>query len=171
MKNLKLRALITGAAIAAVYTVLCVALAPISYGMIQFRISEVLCILPLFFPEAIPGLFIGCLLSNLLGGAGILDIIFGSLATLLAALCTYGLRRIPLLAIAMPVVFNGLIIAVVLHFAVAAPLLVTMGSIALSEAVILYAGGYPLYLVLRRTKFVLDRTGGTPEPKDPYHQP
>ena len=75
-----LRRLVRGALIAAIYAVLCAALAPISYGEVQFRISEALTILPLLMPEAIPGLFVGCLIANLIGGAGILDIVFGSLA-------------------------------------------------------------------------------------------
>ena len=74
---------------AALYTALTLIAAPISFGNIQFRISEALCILPYFFPQAIPGLFIGCIFSNLFGGMGIFDIVFGSLATLLAAIFTY----------------------------------------------------------------------------------
>lgn len=72
-----LRRLVRGALIAAIYAVLCAALAPISYGEVQFRISEALTILPLLMPEAVPGLFVGCLIANLIGGAGILDIVFG----------------------------------------------------------------------------------------------
>lgn len=78
--------MVYAAAIAAIYTVLTMVFAPISFGPVQFRISEALCILPFFTPAAVPGLFIGCLLSNLLCGAAALDIIFGSLATLIGAL-------------------------------------------------------------------------------------
>lgn len=88
-----LRRLVRGALIAAIYAVLCAALAPISYGEVQFRISEALTILPLLMPEAVPGLFVGCLIANLIGGAGILDIVFGSLATLIAGLLTYAMRK------------------------------------------------------------------------------
>lgn len=77
------------ALIAACYVVVTVALAPIAFGEVQFRISEALTILPLFTPAAIPGLFIGCLIGNTLGGAVLPDIIFGSLATLLGAIGTY----------------------------------------------------------------------------------
>lgn len=69
--------MVYAAAIAAIYTVLTMVFAPISFGPIQFRISEALCILPFFTPAAVPGLFIGCLLSNLLCGAAALDIILG----------------------------------------------------------------------------------------------
>ncbi len=141
-----------GAVIAAVYTVLCLVLQPISYGPVQFRISEALCALPLLLPEAVPGLFIGCVLANLLGGGHILDIVFGSLATLIAAYGTYKLRSIPLLGLLPPVIANGIIVSIVLHFTVNAPLWLTILSISLSEAVVVYALGYPLYLLLRKQK-------------------
>ena len=66
--------LVYGAAIAAIYVVLTMVFLPISFGPIQFRISELLCVLPYFTPAAIPGLFIGCLLANFLGGAAALDV-------------------------------------------------------------------------------------------------
>ena len=66
---------------------------PISFGPIQFRISELLCVLPYFTPAAIPGLFIGCLLANFLCGAAALDVIFGSIATLIGAVGSYLLRK------------------------------------------------------------------------------
>ena len=74
--------------IAALYIILTMAFYPISFGAVQIRISEMMTILPLFCPEAILGLSIGCLISNLFGN-GILDIIFGTLATFLASMCTY----------------------------------------------------------------------------------
>ena len=81
-----------GAIIAAMYAALTILFAPISYGAVQVRISEAFTILPLFTPAAIPGLFIGCLLANILGGAIVWDIIFGSLATLIGAALGYLLR-------------------------------------------------------------------------------
>ena len=85
--------LVYGAAIAAIYVVLTMVFLPISFGPIQFRISELLCVLPYFTPAAIPGLFIGCLLANFLGGAAALDVIFGSIATLIGAVGSYLLRK------------------------------------------------------------------------------
>ncbi len=82
-------AAVTGAA----YAALTMLLAPISYGAIQCRVSEVLCILPFFIPCTAWGLFAGCAIANLLSAAGIFDVVFGSLATLLAALCTAWLGR------------------------------------------------------------------------------
>lgn len=105
------------AAIAAIYTVLTMVFAPISFGPVQFRISEALCILPFFTPAAIPGLFIGCLLSNLLCGAAALDVVFGSLATLIGAFGSYQLRKTKWLVCVPPIAANTIIIPWVLRFA------------------------------------------------------
>lgn len=87
--------LATAGIIAALYAVMAyfASIFGVAYGPIQCRFSEALCVLPFFFPEAVPGLFIGCLVSNLLSPYGALDIVFGSLATLLAALWTQRVRR------------------------------------------------------------------------------
>ena len=154
-KNL-VRRLTIGAVIAAAYAALGLALMPISFGAVQFRLSEALCILPLFFPEAVPGLFVGCLLANLLGGLGILDVVFGSLATLIAAWMSYRLRNYPLLAILPPVLVNAVIIGLVLYYAAGEPLWFSIGSIFLSQAVVCYVVGYPLYLLLKRSPFFRD---------------
>ena len=87
----------------------------LAYNAIQFRLSEILTVLPVFVPSAIPGLVIGCIISNLSSPFGVIDIVCGSLATLLAAVCTYWLRSVrikglPLLATLPPVIFNGIII-------------------------------------------------------------
>ena len=97
------RALARGAIIAALYTALTVLLAPLSYGEVQIRFSEAFTLLPILMPEAVPALLVGCLLANILGGCTIFDIVFGSLATLLAALCTRRLREKFWLAALMPV--------------------------------------------------------------------
>ncbi len=108
--------LVRCALIAAVYTVLCLALAPFSYGAVQVRLAEVLCLLPVFGPEYIVGVTLGCFLSNLLGST-IIDVVFGTLATLLACVVTYKLRNLRVgkakLAIAAsipPILFNAVIV-------------------------------------------------------------
>ncbi|MBE5799942.1 MAG: QueT transporter family protein [Clostridiales bacterium] len=108
-------ALTRGAIIAALYAVITLLLAPISYGEVQIRLSESLTLLPVLLPEAVPALAVGCLLSNILGGAMIFDVIFGTLATLLAAVCTRLLRRNQLAASFMPVLYNGVIVGTVVH--------------------------------------------------------
>ena len=105
--------------IAALYTVLSYfsSIFGVAYGPIQCRFSEALTILPFFTPAAIPGLFVGCLLSNLIGGAVVWDVVFGSLATLIGALGTYLLRRHRKLLCLPPIISNTLIIPFVLRYA------------------------------------------------------
>ncbi|MGX8701917.1 QueT transporter family protein [Caproiciproducens sp.] len=119
MKNQSQRAqyLAQGAMIGAIYTVLTLlaALANLAYGPVQFRFSEALTILPVFTPAAVPGLAVGCLLANIWSGYGAADMVFGTLATLLAAVCTRMVRNIrfkniPVLAPLPPVLFNAAII-------------------------------------------------------------
>lgn len=123
MKNRKAYFITQAAVIAAVYVVLTLAINAfdLASGAIQVRISEALTILPYFTPAAIPGLFVGCLLSNFLTGAPIWDVVFGSLATLLGAAGTYMLRRQKWLAPLPPVIANIPIIPPVLHFAYGLP--------------------------------------------------
>ena len=82
------RRIALAAVTAALYAGLTMALAPISFGVVQFRVAEALTLLPFIMPEAVPGLFVGCLLANFLGGFGIIDVVFGSAATLAAACLT-----------------------------------------------------------------------------------
>lgn len=151
-KNPGARTLARGAIIAALYTALTLVLAPISYGEMQIRLSEALTLLPILMPEAVPALAVGCLLSNILGGCTIFDILFGTLATLLAALCTRRLKDRFWLAAAMPVLFNGVIVGAVVHFCYAPviPLPLCMLSVAAGEAVACLIAGPLLLRVLRR---------------------
>ncbi len=111
--------LVRAAVIAALYVVLTwlSALVGLSSGAIQFRLSEALCVLPVFTAAAVPGLAVGCLLANLLTGAVVWDVIFGSLATLLGALGAYALRRWKYLAPIPTVAANVLIVPFVLRYA------------------------------------------------------
>lgn len=104
------------AVIAAVYVVLCLVLAPFSYGAIQVRVAEALCLLPVFGAEYIIGVTLGCFLANLFGST-IIDVIFGTLATLLACLVTYRLRNLRIKGLAIPaslppVLFNAVIVGI-----------------------------------------------------------
>ena len=151
LKPQNTRALARGAIIAALYTALTVLLAPLSYGEVQIRFSEAFTLLPMLMPEAVPALLVGCLLSNIIG-CTMFDIVFGSLATLLAAICTYKLRDKFWLSALMPVLFNGVIVGAVVHFcyapAIALPL--CMLSVAAGEAVACLIVGPILISVLRR---------------------
>lgn len=118
MKNKKVSYLTQAAMIAAIYVVLTVVFAPISFGEIQVRIAEMLTILPIFTPAAIPGLFIGCLIGNIMGGAILPDIICGSIATLIGAAGTYMLREHhKIVAVLPPIFVNTLIVPFVLRYA------------------------------------------------------
>ena len=93
MKNLSIRELTTAGLVASLYTVLSLAFQPISFGVYQIRIAEALTVLPFLVPAAIPGLYIGCLLANVLGNMGWLDIVVGPLLTLAAAFFTWRTAR------------------------------------------------------------------------------
>ena len=152
------RNLITAAVVGALYAVLTMVLAPISYGALQFRVSEVLCILPFFMPFTAWGLFVGCVVANLMSTAGVLDVVFGSLATLITCLCIAwcgkkgNTLKARLLACFMPVIWNGLIVGATLTIALAGlnPLthfgafLVFAGEVALGELGVMYLIGLPL---------------------------
>ncbi len=153
VKNMKttttyIRYMVEAAIIAAMYAALTI-LIPGGSGQIQIRVSEALTVLAFFTPAAIPGLFVGCLAANLFVGAGIYDIIFGSLATLIAAFLT---SKMPVkyLAPLPPVIANAVIVAFILKVSINAPLLVTMGFVALGELVACYGLGYPLILFLEK---------------------
>ncbi len=115
----KTKAITQSAIIAALYVVLTFISNSmgLASGVIQIRISEALTVLPFFTPSAIPGLFIGCLLSNILSGSVVWDIIFGSIATLIGAVGTYSLRKHTWLAPVSPIISNTIIIPLVLIYA------------------------------------------------------
>ena len=140
-----------GAIIASMYTALTLLFAPISYGAIQFRISEALAVLPYFAPVAVDGLFIGCLISNIFGGNGIHDILFGSLATLAAAIATYRIRS-KLLAPLPPVVINAVVIGAMLSLLYELDLFMSMLTVGIGQFVVLYALGLPLIFLLDKRK-------------------
>lgn len=119
MKNQKkIRNVAVGAVVAALYVVLTYLanMLGLASGAIQVRLSEILTVMPIFTPAAIPGLFIGCLIANILTGCALWDVIFGSLATLIGAVGTYLLRKHNLLAVLPPILANAIIVPFVLLF-------------------------------------------------------
>ena len=116
---MKTKKLVTAGIIAALYVVLTMisAMLGLSSGVIQFRISEALTVLPYFTPAAIPGLFLGCLIANILSGSIVVDVIFGSLATLIGAIGSYLLRKYKYLVALPPVISNMVIVPFVLKYA------------------------------------------------------
>ena len=143
--NRSVRSLCLAAMIAALYLALTLLFQPISFGAVQFRISEAMTLLPAIFPEATIGLTLGCFLSNFLAGANVYDVVFGTLAPLLAALSWYA--AIP------PVVCNGVIVGLVLTYAYQIPALwMNMLTVAAGEAVVCFALGVPLVRFLNKHK-------------------
>lgn len=158
---MRTRFLARGALIGALYVLISLAAAPFGSGLIQVRLSEALCVLPWFTPVAIPGLFLGCLLANLLTGAVVYDVIFGSLATGLAALCTYLLRRkgcskwlAPLPAVIINALVVGYLLAYVYQVGVPMPLCAL--SVAAGQATACYGLGMPLFGFLEKQAGLFD---------------
>ena len=149
MKNKTLQ-LTRAALIAALYVILTflAQLFGLASGVIQFRLSETLTVMPLFYKEAIPGLWVGCVLANLLTGCALWDIVFGSVATLLGALGTYYLgRKKPLLGPLFPILANMLIVPAVLQHVYGAPdsYWYLMATVGIGEIVCCGLGGMLLY--------------------------
>ena len=168
MKNVNIHRIALIAMLAAVYAALTMGLAFMSYQSVQFRVAEALCVLPFFFPYTTWGLVLGCILANLLSAYGVLDVVFGTLATLLACLATVGFGKInrtswgtQIGACLMPVVFNALIVGALIAYFETDSLFTgafwpAFGMNALSvgfgELVVLFVLGLPLLRWLPRSK-------------------
>ena len=163
MNNKKIMHLVQGAMIAAVYAAATYASAVlgIAYGPVQFRFSEALTVLSVFTPAAVPGLTIGCILGNLSSPFGMWDIVFGSLATLLAALTARKLRNItikglPLLSIIMPVIFNALIVGAEITILMPtdeagfSAFLIAALEVGAGELAVCLAGGIPVFYAIKK---------------------
>ncbi|MBM6755780.1 QueT transporter family protein [Collinsella tanakaei] len=174
------RAGVIAATYAACTLVTMLFLGNLAWGPIQFRISEALCALALVTPAAIPGLTLGCAIANVAnivlsgtGALGLLDVVFGSLATFLGALFTWKMRSHPLVALAGPVLANALIVPAYLPILLAGvgfytipftsialdgswPLMYLFGLVTtgIGEATIMYVLGYPLYRSLTKSAFI-----------------
>lgn len=157
MKN-KTTQLAYAGVIAAVYATLTMVLTySTSYGLTQFRIAEGLTVLPYFSAYSIAGIFIGCVISNLISPVGPLDIIVGSLATLIAAVATYyigrsNLKYKKLLAPLPPVVINALMVGYMLSFTLHYPLFLSMFQVGLGQLVCCYGFGLPIIEFIERNK-------------------
>jgi len=161
MKDMRVKTLAQGAVIAALYVVLTQIFAPISFREIQVRVSEALTVLPFFTFSAVPGLFVGCLLANMLGGAIPLDVICGSLATLAGAIGTYytgkAARRtmagkLRFLAPVPPIAANTIVVPLVLYYGygVNLPIWMQMLTVGLGEVIGCGVFGTVLLLALEK---------------------
>ena len=178
MLGLSVRRVAFAGVVAALYVALTFAVAPIAFGPLQFRISEALTILPFFFPVAVPGLFVGCAIANwLLSPYGILDVVVGSAASLIAGLCTMLLGRLgrdrmmaKVLACTPPVIVNAVMIGALITWSTTGAgdlrAFISYGLwVGLGQLAVLYALGLPLLIYMPRAH-VYDRllqyyNGGT----------
>ena len=152
------KAIAQAAVIAALYAALTVFIMPASYGVMQFRISEALTVLPAFTPVAIPGLFIGCVVANLVSPVGMIDVVVGSAATLIAAVCSYLLRDHKILVPPPPVIANAVLVGLELYYYynVNFSLPACMFWVGIGEAGACYLLGYPLMLMLEKHKNIFE---------------
>ncbi|MDD4714983.1 MAG: QueT transporter family protein [Oscillospiraceae bacterium] len=157
MRSFQTKQLAISAVVGAAYAALTLIFLPIAFGPVQCRVSEALCVLPFFFPGSVWGLFVGCILSNLVGGYGILDIVFGSLATLLAAWCTSKIR-VRWLAPLPPVLINGIVVGAMLA-KVLSPgnflqsFFLFGAQVAAGELLAAYVLGLPILYILPKIPF------------------
>lgn len=157
------KVLVKTALVAAVYAALTMSLAPISYGQIQFRLSEVLTLLAFIDPLFIPGLVIGCVLANLASPLGVIDIAAGSFATLLAVNAIYLTRKYMgdnlkalFIASLWPVVFNGLIVGAMLTYLFQMPFALSALYVAAGEFAVVSVLGVAVFKPLMSNNFVMN---------------
>lgn len=151
----KTRFICETAVIAAIYAVITLLLAPFGFLQFQVRVSEAMCVLPFFTPAAVPGLFIGCLIANLLGSGtlGLMDIIVGSLATLLAAFITWKIRKKSKWLLPLPsVLLNAFLVSWTLQVMLGTPYWFNVLTVGIGQAIACYGIGMPLWFLLNRYK-------------------
>lgn len=147
--------------IAAIYVVLTIVFQPFSFGQIQVRIAEALTILPIFTPAAIPGLYIGCMIGNILGGSILPDIVWGSLATLIGAVFTYLLRKQGrYLAVLPPIISNTVIVPLILRYAygILLPIPLMMLTVGIGEVISCGVLGIIIHSALQKYRYKIFKT-------------
>ncbi|ELC8441355.1 QueT transporter family protein [Clostridium perfringens] len=159
MKDNDIKRIVTSALIAALYATLTIALAPISYSGVQFRVSEMMVLLAFYKSDYIIGLTLGCFIANILGPNGTVDVVLGTFATFISVWAIYltgkyikGKKSIWIASI-WPTIFNGLIIGWMLNYVYGLPLVLSMGQVALGEFVIITIIGVPLFNFINKKYF------------------
>ena len=159
MKSLTTKKIARAGLIAGVYTLTAMITFPISSGAIQLRLSEALCVLPFLFIEAVPALFIGCMLSNIITACAFLDVILGSVITLVSAMLTYLTGKLIKNTVVkiivgglFPVLINAFILPIIwlIYGAPQYAYIVQVAFLVVGQALAVYAVGAPLYLVLKK---------------------
>jgi len=160
MKRYTLSQLTRGGLIAALYTLLALALPQFSYGPLQFRLSEALTLLPRLLPEAVPGLTLGCFLANLGSPFGLIDIVCGTLCTALAAMITRRFRHNTIIAVAAPILINGFGVSAYVAWLSKELYIAIVPLILGSEAIAVLCLAIPFTAMTRR--ILSERMGGIP---------
>ncbi len=150
MKNMVLKDFLRQSMIAAVYVILVYTLQFASFGLIQFRVAEVLMIFILFDKKSIIGVTLGCFAANLIGGAILVDVIFGSMATAIAGMLMILTRKNIGLSLLWPALVNGIIVGIILTYGYGLGVLyVTIPAVFIGEFAVMYLLGLPIYLSLK----------------------
>ncbi len=156
MKENITKKIVKAALVAAIYAALTIVLAPISYGPVQFRLSEILVLLAFIDPFYIVGLTVGCLLANILGGLGPMDIVFGTLATFLSVFAiSLTAKYIKsknfslIIASLWPTIFNGAIVGWMISVVAELPMIVTMLQVSIGEFVVVTVIGVPVFKLIQ----------------------
>lgn len=156
MKNFfNTKNLVKTAMVAAVYGALTWFIAPISYGPVQFRLTEIMVLLAFIDDGYVPGLVLGCIIANLFSSLGITDVVFGSAATLIAVFLVSKTKNL-LVSTLWPSIINGIIIGLELKFVSKLPFFLSAGEVALGEFVVVTIIGYPIFRVLLKNKKLMD---------------
>lgn len=153
------RFLLRTAIIAALYAGLTIGMAPISYMAIQFRLSEALTLLAFINPVFAPGLILGTFIANLFSPLGLIDVVFGTLATGISVWMMSRSKNIWKASL-YPTLVNGVIIGLELHFVFALPLILTMLEVAAGEFVVVTLAGVPLFKQLMKNRIFSEKIAG-----------
>jgi len=151
--NPRIRQIALSALVGALYVALTVSTGEIGFGLVQFRFAEALCLLPFYAPETIPGLFLGCVLSNILGSPfAVLDVVFGSLATLIAVLIVSRLKVRWLTP--LPVILcNATVVGGILSYFLNQPYWLCFASVGFGELAVCVGLGLPMLYALSRVPY------------------
>lgn len=153
MKYFSLKDYVMQAMIASIYVVLVYVFNFASFGLIQFRVAEVLMIFVLFDKKFIVGVTLGCFVANWIGGALWFDIIFGSLATMISGILMVLLKKYIIISFLMPAIINGLIVGFYLTYGyLLGPLYFSIPSVFIGEFAVMFILGLPLYHALKRNQ-------------------
>lgn len=155
MQNQNIRKLTKVALTATIYFVTTITLGYLGYGPIQFRVGEILNLLAFVDPIYIPGVVLGCVISNFIGPFGIIDAVVGGFATFISMYCISKSKNL-FIATLWPTIFNGIIVGVELHYLANQPIWFAAVTVAASEFIILSVIGYPVFKILLSKKKFMD---------------